>query len=389
MSLYALPGLFPPLAFNDETAASSSAASSMRKGPSSTFLASDAWRGRGSCPCDGAIKDDGPAHDASRQEHRGREIASGGRSLATPIDAKGTFIAPVVAIREARIDAARLIHSIILGTTNKPGVGGPGTLWSAPANRRTDHHHTGSGRGRVQRRSRAPPLSSSLPSDPVSSAAGEDVDDELPITLQEECMVFELVVRLENADGDCWSFETTCRLEGFLELRRELLHELQPSPPSQWQPEGQGCGACTIPPVPRVQHDEACTFEDGTAANGGDGALTCGNSGRGFVFLQALIRSYVPALEGWLRTALEHLPVSDPEQSHALSSFLRRPLGDQDDEGREALSVSSRSVLPSSSSSSSSSSLSRHPPFASVSPSQSATSFRPLDSIEEAEELEF
>lgn len=385
MSLYALPGLFPPLAFNDETAAAS-AASSMRKGPSSTSLASDAWRGLGSCPCVGAIEDDDPAHDASRQEYREREISSGGRSVATPIAAKGSFIAPVVAIREARIDAARLIHSIILGTTNKPGVGGPGTSWSAPANRRTDHHHTGSGRGRVQRRSRAPPLSSSLPSDPASSAAGLDVYDELPITLQEECMVFELIVRLENADGDCWSFETTCRLEGFLELRRELLHELQPSPPSQWQSEGQGCGICTIPPVPRVQHDEACAFEGGTAANGGGGALTCGNSGRGFVFLQALIRSYVPVLEGWLRTVLERLPVSDPERSYALSSFLCRPLDGQDDEGREALPVSSRSVLPSSSSSSSQS---RNPPFTSVSPSQSATSFRPLDSIEEAEEIEF
>jgi hypothetical protein len=282
---------------------------------------------------------------------------------------RSSLVAPVVAIREARIDAARLIHSIILGT----GIGPRG---AAPGNRRTDPLGPTS-RARIQRRMRA----SASSSEPAAEEGGEN-RVELPITPHEECMVFELAVRLENADGCCWSFETTRRLECFLELRRELVRELQSS---------SSLDGCCIPPVPRVQHDEASsTFDGGMTNMGGGGVLTCGNgAGRGgFVFLQALIRSYVPVLEHWLRTVLEKLPVSDPKQSYALSHFLSQPrLDDPLDEGREALSDASttRSLLVPSSTTSQS----RNPPYSSsVSPSQSATSFRPLDSIEESEEVE-
>jgi hypothetical protein len=278
-------------------------------------------------------------------------------------------MAPVVAIREARIDAARLIHSIILGT-------GKGPRGSAPANRRADPPPVPTtSRARIQRRSRA------YVSEPAAEEGGEN-RVELPITPQEECMVFELAVRLENADGYCWSFETTRRLECFLELRRELVRELQSS---------SSLDGCCIPAVPRVQHDEASSNFDGGMTNmGGGGVLTCGNgAGRGgFVFLQALIRSYVPVLERWLRSVLEKLPVSDPKQSYALSHFLRQQrLDDPLDEGRETLSdaPATRSLLVPSSTTSPS----RNPPYSSsVSPSQSATSFRPLDSIEESEEVE-
>jgi hypothetical protein len=373
MSLYALPGLFPPLAFKETTSSSSTLP---QTDSSAAELTTGASRRRGSCPDCNRMEDE-PARDASWEKDREFGISAGGgqlspsSSLETANAAKGSSLAaPVVAIREARIDAARLIHSIILGT-------GKGPRGAAPANRRADPPPGPTSRARIQRRSRA------SSSDPAGGEGGEN-HAELPITPHEECMVFELAVRLENAEGSCWSFETTRRLECFLELRRELVRELQSSSSHD--------GGCCIPPVPRVQHDESSsTFDGGMTNMGGGGALACGNgAGRGgFVFLQALIRSYVPVLERWLRTVLEKLPVSDPKQSYALSRFLRQPrLDDPLDEGREALSDASttRSMLVPSSTAPSPS---RNPPYSSsVSPSQSATSFRPLDSIEESEEVE-
>lgn len=339
-------------------------------------------RGRGpysSDACSGAVEDD-PAHDASREEKDCEELLgiAGGRTTALPLPiaaaAKGMLRPSVVAVREARIDAARLIHSIIVGTSSKRPGAAAGTAAPASSRRGGSRTDPSPSRSRMPRRSR--PSSFSCDSASPAAVGGDEDDDELPTTPQEECMEFELIVRLESATG-CWSFETTRRFECFLELRRELARELRPSPrshcgnpPSSSPPSPSG-GGCCVPPVPRVQHDEAFVV--------GGGALACGNAGRGFVFLQALIRSYVPVLEDWLRTVLERLPVSDPTQSYALSNFLCQRRDDRDDEGREALSVPS-----------SSHSQPRSAPFSSVSvsPSQSASSFRPLDSIEESEEVE-
>jgi hypothetical protein len=123
-----------------------------------------------------------------------------------------------------------------------------------------------------------------------------------------------------------------------------------------------------------VQHGES-------GAGGGSAGGVAGRGG--FLFLQALVRSYVPRLEEWLRSVLGELGVSNPERCPALWRFLfpendgggaaSAAVAENDDAAAAAPTFASRATASSSST---------------MSPSQSSASFRPLDAIEESDEHE-
>jgi hypothetical protein len=67
-----------------------------------------------------------------------------------------------------------------------------------------------------------------------------------------------------------------------------------------------------IPEVPRISDDDDASF-------GGMAGVNNGVVGRGFLFLQGMLRAYSPKLEGWLRHVTSLIP---PHDSPSLSSFL-------------------------------------------------------------------
>jgi hypothetical protein len=201
-------------------------------------------------------------------------------------------------------------------------------------------------------------------------------------------MEFELTIHYGDGSGRSWS--ATRRLECFLELQRALVRQ-EGSPLDEDDDRGvgeRGAGfpssarkrPCRIPPVPRVHHGEAVGGgpSEGGGACGGGGAAGKG----GFLFLQALVSCYVPRLEEWLRGVLRQLRVANPERCPALSNFLFR------DDGEPPCPLAMPLLLPSSATAAASRTAGgptvSSPPLSQSSPSV----FRPLDSIEESDELE-
>jgi hypothetical protein len=263
-------------------------------------------------------------------------------------------------VKEARIDTARLIHS--LTTTSSKTA--------------SSSKHRRAGRPELIR--------------PRDALGGRRAPEQAApaVTPQEECMEFKLTIHY--GDGSGKSCSATRRLGCFLELHRALVqHEetLCNNDPPDDNVNESGAGSsispvlmtttrrrqCRIPPVPRVQYG-------GDMGGGGGGSSSAGCGGGaarkgGFLFLQALVTSYVPRLEEWLRVVLRQLRVANPEHCPALSNFLFR--GDGEPPCPSAPLLASLS------------SLSRSAPAGpSVSPSQSPSSSRLLDSIEESDELD-
>ena len=281
MSLYALPGFFPPL---------------------------ESTKTRVAVGCQG------PEGSSSHADSHQRDATSSGalhllrKSSSSSEDESLEFdldrLDATVVIQEARLDPARLIQSL---TKKDVSNGKNGTT---------------SGKLSDRRRPRTALL---LPSD-------------MNLTPQEEAM--EFVVQVEYGGR---SYTATRRLENFLWLRLGLLQE-------------QHLDSEAIRDVPRLRQDD---FVVGVVGNdgggGGGGGCVTGGTGRGFAFLQALLRSYVPLLEEWLRSLLR--TSSCPDASASWWHFFQ---GDDDLEG-----IVDPVVL---------------------SPSQSSSSFRPLDSIEESEQ---
>jgi len=130
------------------------------------------------------------------------------------------------------------------------------------------------------------------------------------VTPQEESTQFELRIAFSGR-----TYTAVRSLPSILRLRQDLVSELE-CQQQQQNSSGRGPGgACIIPEVPRRQDDAASSSYGSVCA---DGVV-----GRGFSFLQAVIRSYTPALEGWLRQVTSLVP---PKDSPSLMQFLWEPL---------------------------------------------------------------
>lgn len=118
------------------------------------------------------------------------------------------------------------------------------------------------------------------------------------VTPQEECMQFELSISFYGR-----SYTAVRNLPAFLHLREDLVAELKGQRSALYNNNH-----CMVPDVPRI--DEGVSSRDGVV-------------GRGFAFLHAMMRSYIPTLEGWLREVIRLRP---PQDSPSLTHFLWEPV---------------------------------------------------------------
>ena len=125
---------------------------------------------------------------------------------------------------------------------------------------------------------------------------------------QEEAMQFQLSVSLNGQ-----TYTAVRSLPRIRQLRQELVEEQQQQQSvcrgESRQDDITVSKDCPlIPEIPRLQ-DTAQTGSDGFA-------------GRGFSFLQAILRSYTPTLEAWLRQVTT---LVSPSSSPSLTHFLWEP----------------------------------------------------------------
>jgi hypothetical protein len=111
-------------------------------------------------------------------------------------------------------------------------------------------------------------------------------------------MQFELSVCFDGR-----SYTAIRNLPAILRLREDLVTEMESHKSDRFK-------ANLIPEVPRLDEEGVAGLREGVV-------------GRGFAFLHALIRSYVPAVEGWLRQVLQLRP---PKDSPSLMHFLWEPV---------------------------------------------------------------
>ena len=198
-----------------------------------------------------------------------------------------------IVVKDARIDSARLVQSLA-STLSSKSV-------NASVSSRPAHSY-------AQRRR---PRSLTF-LDPVVPST----------TPQEDSMQFELSIM--------WNGRKYTAIRSFstiLTLRQELVRELgldqscsslsnkdmalfhhqQHHPSSSLAPK-----SLAIPEVPRISDDDDASF-------GGVAGVNNGVVGRGFLFLQGMLRAYSPKLEGWLRHVTSMIA---PHDSPSLSSFL-------------------------------------------------------------------
>jgi len=128
---------------------------------------------------------------------------------------------------------------------------------------------------------------------------GERIESSSP---HEDAMLFQLSVSLNGR-----TYNAVRSLPLIRQLRQELVEEQQYIGESRDDTKQQ---CILIPEVPRLQ-DSVQT-----------GGSPDGFAGRGFSFLQAILRSYTPTLEAWLRTVTT---LVSPSKSPSLTHFLREP----------------------------------------------------------------
>jgi len=221
-----------------------------------------------------------------------------------------------IVVKEAKIDPARLVQSLAS---------------SAPTTKLADGC-------RSRRRSRPRPAAAVSGG---SNAVGDDHEDDddaaAKITPQEESTEFELSIAYNGR-----TYTAFRSLTSILRLRRDLVSEVERArgggkggircattvPGEKSAGDTANRPAVSIPEVPRMMMDDDGmsngTFAASASSERGGRGNSVGVVGRGFAFMQAVIRSYTPALEGWLRHVTTLVP---PKDSPSLTRFLWEPLG--------------------------------------------------------------
>jgi hypothetical protein len=253
MSAYALPGLFPPLP-SYKVASLNSATS---------------------CPnffgnYDSTLEKEEKLNDCNTAEEQYCSIE--------PNQKVG------IAVKEAKIDAARLIHALTAKSTastrQQAGTAAAITPASSDGNSRT----------RSRRRNHP---------------------QHTTVTPQEDAMQFELSISFNGR-----KYTAIRTLPSILQLRRDLVEEVenrsaafeQRRHPTRFYPAGNDQDVC-IPELPRVAEDCPWTAQ----------------ASRGFTMLHDVLRVYAPTLEGWLRKVTMLVP---PHDSPSWTNFLWEPVSD-------------------------------------------------------------
>lgn len=315
MSGYALPGmgLFPPLAESASSAISTTLSSMASSASSAAERLSGGVMGAATAATAAA------AGSSSSEGQKGESIDTS--EPPPPLTAVEDADEVDIVVQEAKIDPAQLIQSLATASSSTPSssfaaASSSSSLKKAPASSKSRHH--------PERRCR-----------PRSSAGTFKTNSGNPlnVTPQEESTQFELRISFNGR-----TYTATRSLTCILRLRQDLVSEIQECQQQEEReqrkrdcdgsdegnnPQPPKRSSICIPEVPRMmmQGDAAMPGETfvGSAAQHHHGGVV----GRGFSFLQALIRSYTPALEGWLRQVTVIVP---PKDSPSLMQFLWEPL---------------------------------------------------------------
>jgi hypothetical protein len=268
MSAYALPGFFPPL-------------TSVFSSPKVGFASST------SSPCLFG-------NDSSSLEKEEKV-----NECNAPVEAEQNV---GIAVKEAKIDAARLIHALTTRSTTATRQQQQATASTTPSDHSQASSHTRS------RRRNHPQHTS--------------------VTPQEDAMQFELSISFNGR-----KYTAMRTLPSLLQLRRDLMEEVENrrrifqsvgfEPPlhparlyADYDDDDKRCqdqDVC-IPELPRLAEDCPWTAQ----------------ASRGFSMLQGVLSSYAPTLEGWLRNVTKLVP---PNDSPSWANFLWEPVSVPSDAG--------------------------------------------------------
>lgn len=266
MSAYALPGFFPPL-------------TSVFSSPKVGFASSS------SNPClfgndDSSLEKEEKVNDTDEQ--------------CASVEAEQNV---GIAVKEAKIDAARLIHA--LTRTNSAAT-----------------------RQQQQAAASATPVSSDhCQANSHTRSRRRNHPQHTSVTPQEDAMQLELSISFNGR-----KYTAMRTLPSLLQLRRDLMEEVAnrqrifqsagfepPRHPARFYSEcddsdkkSQDQDVC-IPELPRLVEDCPWTAQ----------------ASRGFSMLQGVLSSYAPTLEGWLRNVTK---LVDPNESPSWNNFLWEPV---------------------------------------------------------------
>lgn len=255
----------------------------------------------------------------------------------------------IVAVKSASVDPMRLVRSLARGGSDESA---------------NDKSSMGTKRGRGK-----PPRG-------VSDGKSVGAPDNSPVkapsgagSAHDEAVQFHLSIQFNGR-----KYTATRTLPRFVQLRNELVAEVRergramsrrarraaPRPPwrtsklsfssgeggdgdtvASWEDNGSDGESdisdevlpdCDITVIPELPIGNG-TDEESSGGTGGSASL--GFAGRGFAHLQASLRSYCPAMEGWLRQVASVVP---PSASPSLARFLWEPLRAEDGAGSEGKS---------------------------------------------------
>jgi hypothetical protein len=277
MSAYALPGFFPPLdsVFSSRNVGSASATSS------SCFFGND---------------------DSSLGKEEKVDSCNASNDQSTPLGPEQNV---GISVKEAKIDAARLVHA--LTTRGTAATRQQQQVTASAATPVSPDHCQANSHTRSRRRNHPQHTS---------------------VTPQEDAMQFELSISFNGR-----KYTAMRTLPSLLQLRRDLMEEVENrqrifqsasfEPPQHPARLYLDCGdndkkcqdqdVC-IPELPRLAEDCPWTAQ----------------ASRGFSMLQGVLSSYAPTLEGWLRNMTKLVP---PHDSPSWANFLWEPVSVPSDAG--------------------------------------------------------
>lgn len=274
MSAYALPGLFPPIiGFPSKTDSSATSSTSSTSSFAST--------------------NNGPLHEQRPESSLGITDI-----LKASVD-RFCEHCPGIAVKEAKIDPVRLVQSVTSPTR------APRTLRRRSSTERLDAQQQ-SPQGRKNS---------------VHYSSEENKNSSTP---HDEAIQFELSISLNGR-----KYNATRTLHCIVQLRDDLIREINCK--RRWlQTQRAGENAFqlgrTVSNVTADAEDEALNIQiPEIPPISGDETSSPGFVGRGFTFLHAMVTSYVPAMERWLRNVMAIVP----EDSECLTNFLWEPLANE------------------------------------------------------------
>lgn len=149
--------------------------------------------------------------------------------------------------------------------------------------------------------------------DSRSRKNGSSLDKPNKNAPHEDAIQFELAIKFNGR-----TYSATRTLPRIMELRNDLIREINTrrqrlqSKRMRWQfrsvNEEEEDADVTIPELPECDNERVAVG---------------GVAGRGFAMLQALLRAYCPAMEGWFRNVTDLIP---PNSSPSLTNFLWEPV---------------------------------------------------------------